>query len=631
MPAIDLKNTKNSTAWGICGLLVLAILAIYWPVVAYAFTGYDDPDYLWKNPMVMHGLSWSGATWAFTHFYDSNWHPLTWLSHMLDVQLFGMWSGAHHAVNVLFHAANTVLLFLWLKRLTGFLWRSAAVAALFGLHPLHVESVAWVAERKDVLSTFFMLLSLMAYTRYAGLFKGHNSKSKAGIYCLSVVWFALGLMSKPMVVTLPFVLLLLDYWPLQRFPVSGFSFPVWRHLLVEKIPFFALSVASCIVTFLAQQGGKSLIANVTLPVMDRIDNSLIAYGIYLEKMVWPTDLAVCYPLYYPIDTDLAIWMAFGLLLISAGVFGFRRQMPYLVMGWLWYLGTLVPVIGLIQVGSASMADRYTYVPLIGLFISLVWLVSEISASWLHRRLILTLLSAGVLVVCAKLTTTQLGYWRNSETLARHALDVTIDNAPMQQMLGDAMVAQGRAEEASQHFAEAVRIWPDNVTVKYDLAQALVRQGKLTEAVDTCLAALENHPDEPQIHYLLGNIYSMQGRWSQAIAENRLALQLAPNAPFVLNNLAWLLATTPDGSLRDGSEAVRLAEQACQLSHYQVAIYEGTLGAAYAEAGRFDDAVQTAQKAIALATAAKSEEVAKRNRELLDLYQQKKAYHEPDHH
>ncbi len=635
IPFLDSKTTRGSTTWWICAGLVLSIVAAYWPVAGYAFTYYDDNDYVWQNPHVLNGLSRPDVVWAFTHFFVGNWHPLTWLSHMLDAQLFGLNAGAHHVTNVVFHAANTVLVFLWLKRATGFVWRSALVAALFGLHPLHVESVAWVAERKDVLSTFFLLLSLTAYTRYVRKSEVGSQKPEINLpspisflqspfFWLSLVFFALGLMSKPMLVTLPFVLLLLDFWPLER--IRNF-----KRLLLEKTPFFLLSAGSCVVTYFAQQSSQAVATVAALPFDVRIENALISYVFYLKKMLWPDALAAFYPLSYPIDADEVVVSVFVLLLVSAGVFAFCRRRSYLLTGWLWYLGTLVPVIGLVQVGAQSMADRYTYVPLIGVFIAIIWLVAELSTEWPQRRLILTILSVSVLGTCWQLTASQVRYWQNDETLSRHALAVTTDNTPMQVLLGNALFKQGKAEEASQHFAEALRIWPDNVTATYNLAMTLVAQGKLEEAADACKETLKFHPSETKIHWLLGNIFSQQGKRAEAITEYQAVLQINSNYLFALNDLAWLLATAPDPRLRDGPEAVRLAEKACGLSNYRTTTYVGTLAAAYAEAGRFDDAVKTAQKAIALATAAKIEGLAYKNRELLELYQNKKAYHEPTGH
>jgi Flp pilus assembly protein TadD len=641
-PLPDPTKAGGSPTWWICAALVLSVAAAYWPVTGCVFTDYDEPQYVFKNPQVLHGLTWPGVVWAFGHFHSGNWHPLTWLSHMLDVQLFGLRPGWHHATNLVCHAANTVLLFLWLRRLTSFVWRSAVVAALFGLHPLHVESVAWVAERKDVLSTFFLLLSLMAYTRYVQSVTSGKWQVTSGkpvvpspvtrhpslYYVLTLVSFALGLMSKPMVVTLPFVLLLLDWWPLGR--VSSFKFQVssFLPLLLEKIPFFALSAGSCVVTFLAQQSSKAVAPFALVPVGDRLANTFTAYAGYLGKMLWPEPLAACYPLNLPVDMDWAILAAGGLLLVSGTVWFFRRQQPWLVTGWLWYLGTLVPVIGLVQVGSQAMADRYTYVPLIGIFIALVWLVAQASLKWPYRRPVLAVISVIVLAACWQRTTVQAGYWQNSETLARHALAVTPANSPMQLLLGDALMDHGKPEEAGEHFAEAVRICPDNVPALCGQAMAADVQGKLSEAADICQAALKLLPRDPKIHYIFGNTLSAQGKLPEAIAEYQAALKYDPKQILAMNDLAWLLATASDARYRDGAEAVRLAESACELSNHQVALYMGTLGAAYAEAGRFADAVKTAQSAVALATAEKKPALIKKNRELLELYQAGQPYHEP---
>ena len=658
--------------------LVLAIAAAYWPVAGYAFLAFDDNDYVWQNPHVLNGLSWPGLSWAFIHFYVGNWHPLTWLSHMLDVQIYGLKAGGHHVTSVLFHMANTVLVFLWLKRLTGYVGRSAMVAALFGLHPLHVESVAWVAERKDVLSTFFFLLTLMAYTRYArksevrgqsSLPSGESTPSSiihhpssiihsrrrcssfnlqpstfsrpvthhsSRFYWLALFCFALGLMCKPMLVTLPCLLLLLDYWPLQRIDLATRHSPLAPRpsplatvfqLLLENIPFFIVSAASCYVTMLAQHAGNAVMPVRFLPVVARVQNTFVAYAGYLEKMVWPDGLSAYYPLAYPIDAGDVVTAVSVLVLVSGAVIYFRRPRPYLAMGWCWYLGTLVPVIGLVQVGSQAMADRYSYIPLLGLFIALVWLVADFKPDWPRRRPALAILSVSVLAVCWLLTATQVRCWENSESLARHALAVTYNNALMQGLLGSALFEQGQAEPAAEHFAEAARIWPDNVTAQCDLALALKAQGRLDEAIDGLQTALKYKPRAPEIHDLLGALYSQRGNLASAIAEYETVLQLQPDNVVVLNNLAWLLATTADAGLRDGPAAVGLAEKACRLTNYQRPLFLGTLAAAYAESGRFDEAVSIAQKALALATDLKNESLIRKNRELLELYQHQKPYHE----
>ena len=363
--------TKNQLFVLICLALALVTFALYAPMLRHGFINLDDQQYITANDHVRAGLTWSGVVWAFKTSEAANWHPLTWISHMTDCQMFGLNAGGHHLVNLLFHIANTLLLFFWLNKLTGALGRSFFVAALFAWHPLHVESVAWAAERKDVLSAFFWMLALIAYARFANLSKVQSPKSKV-FYILALFLFACGLMSKPMVVTLPFVLLLLDFWPLQRFPISDFRFPVFFRLVLEKIPFFALAFASCLITYLVQKSGGATWSQAALPFHARIANALVAYVRYISKTFWPADLAVIYPYsrHWP-----AVLVGGAALVLAAwtGLFLWRaRRNPHLIVGWLWFLGTLVPAIGLVQVGSQSMADRYTYIPGIGLFIVIVW-------------------------------------------------------------------------------------------------------------------------------------------------------------------------------------------------------------------------------------------------------------------
>jgi Flp pilus assembly protein TadD len=552
----------------------------------------------------------------------------------------------------LFHAANTVLLFLLLKRMTGVLWRSAFVAALFAFHPLHVESVAWISERKDVLSAFFGFLTLWAYARYAkeqgtrskeqGIFENRSPFSFflspfSRFYFLALFFFALGLMSKPMLVTLPFVLLLLDFWPLGRLTQLR-SATVWQasdewrviNLLLEKLPFFALAAASCVVTLLAQKHGQAMALTGGIPFAGRFQTAIVSYWLYVAKMLWPAPLVVFYP-YRAIEPATTAFAACILFLISVAVFIPLRRRPYLAVGWLWYLGTLVPVIGLVQVGMQGMADRYTYVPLIGLFIAVTWGAADILPRWRYRRAVLTVASVAMLGICLRLTVAQVRWWRDSETLARHALAVTTSNAPMEVLLASALLEQGKFEEAVRHFAEAARIWPDAAPIQNDLAFALAEQGKVDEAIATYRIAVNLKPDEVMPHYMLANLLSQQGNLAEAIAEYQTTLQLDPNYPLALNNFAWLLATTPDARLRNGAEAVKLAEKACRLTDYKLPLLVSTLAAAYAEAGRFDDAVKTTEQAIALATAEKKEALANKNRERLKLYQARKAYHEPAAH
>jgi tetratricopeptide (TPR) repeat protein len=633
-PLSSHANKIPASVW-ISGLLALGVVVFYWPLFDYGFIDYDDPQYVYENPHVTSGLDWHGVAWAFTTFHASNWHPLTWFSLMLDAQLFGVHPGVYHAVNVLFHAANSVLLFWLLKSLTGSLWRSGFVAALFAFHPLHVQSVAWIAERKDVLSTFFFLLTLIAYTSYAQHKKFLNSQLAALNYVLALLFFTLGLMSKPMLVTLPFVLLLLDFWPLQRlvFKTKG---PSWApavspparflFLLLEKVPFLALAAASCAVTVLAQTRGHALIPANHIPLGWRLQNVMVSYVLYLKAMVWPSPLAAFYP-YPALDVASALGAACIIILITAVVFILVRQ-PYLAMGWLWYLGMLVPVIGLVQVGMQGMADRYTYVPLIGIFVAVTWGVTDILSGWRNRQVALATAATVVLGICLTVAASQLRYWRDSETLARHALSVTTNNAPMEMLLGNALLAREKFEEASRHFAAADRIYPDQGLIQNDLALALANQGKTNEAIAHYRIAIKLEPHEVKLHYALANLLSQQGRFDEAVAEYQSALQLDPNYVRALNDLAWLLATVPEARLRNGAQAVDLAEKSCRLTNYKLPVLIGTLAAAYAEAGRFGDATNTAEQAIALATAEGRESLAAKNRSLLELYRTKKAYHEP---
>src|SRR5579859_1485415 len=433
----------------VCALLALVTLLVYLPVRHYAFTNYDDSDYVTQNAVVQSGLSWTGIKWAFTTTAANNWHPLTWLSLMLDCQLFGVNAGAEHLVNVVFHTINTALLFLLLLRMTNAFWPSAIIAALFAWHPLHVESVAWVAERKDVLSAFFGLLALQAYVGYVQKRPGAgNPEPKAGTampvpdsrrstrdYSLALFFFACGLMAKPMLVTLPFVFLLLDYWPLQRVPEFELRWLRWARLVREKCPFFLLAAVSCIVTLLAQQGGVAPLEGDSLH--SRVGNAAVAYVKYLFKTVYPVDLAVPYPLPRTTPWEQVAGAMVVLAAISVLVWRMRVSKPYLLTGWLWYLGMLVPVIGLVQVGSQALADRYTYLPLIGVFLGVTFGVVE----WVKRlRLKSTVLMPVVILVlggCLFATARQLCYWQNSEALFAHTIAVTKDNLLAQNNLGTA--------------------------------------------------------------------------------------------------------------------------------------------------------------------------------------------------
>jgi len=513
----------------ICLILVIAILAVYWQVGNHAFVNFDDDKYVTENPNVRTGITLKNVKWVFTSTHAANWHPLTWLSHMLDSQIYGLNPGGHHLTNVILHILNSILLFLIFRRMTGALWKGAFVAALFALHPLHVESVAWVAERKDVLSTFFWMLTMGAYVFY-------TERPGIKIYFITVLLFALGLMAKPMLVTLPFVLLLLDYWPLGRFKFRQQESTVSNstkkfssfNLVWEKTPFFVLAAVSSIVTFFVQQSGGAVRSFDVLPFTVRISNALVSYISYIGNMLWPYHLAVLYP--HP--NNLAMWKFAGagllLILISFAVIRFMRQLPYLIVGWLWYLGTLVPVIGLVQVGSQSMADRYTYIPLIGLFVMIAWGVPDLLERWQHRRAFLAISAGCILSVLTMVTWMQLQYWQNSISLFEHAINVTTDNYVMHSNMGVALVEQGKIDKAIVHYREALRIKPDDVDARYNMANALTRQENFKDAIAAYTEVLKIRPDMPTAHNNMGIALSRLGESKKAVSHFREALRIRPD-------------------------------------------------------------------------------------------------------
>ena len=441
-----------------CALLALGTLVLYWPVRGYDFVQYDDNEYVFDNPVVKSGLSWWGLVWSFVDAHVSNWHPLTWLSHMLDCQVFGLNAGGHHLVNVALHCANAVLLFLLLRSLTGAFWRSAFVAALFAWHPLHVESVAWISERKDVLSGLFFMLTMWAYVRYAKS-KIKNSKIRQRRwYGATLLFLALGLLSKPMLVTVPFVLLLLDFWPLNRFQPSVSSLS--RALLIEKVPFFCLSAVICLITIFAQKSGGAITSAVGWPA--RIENVLVGYLAYLEKLFWPRDLSVLY--LRPQTVPAAALMLAVLILsgISIAVLVNLRRRPYLAVGWLWFVGMLLPVSGLVPIGLQLIADRYTYLPSIGLFIMLTWGATDLGAMLFTqpaRQFVGAFAAVAVVSACAVLSSQQLTFWQNTETLMGHALRLDPDNYVAHSDLGIYLLRQGQTNEARFHFERARELDP----------------------------------------------------------------------------------------------------------------------------------------------------------------------------
>jgi tetratricopeptide (TPR) repeat protein len=535
---------------GICFALVLVTAALYWPLLQHGFVNLDDGAYITTNPHVQSGLTGAGLIWAFQIGYAAYWHPLTWLSHMLDCQLYGLNPTGHHLTNLLIHIANTLLLFIWLNQLTRTVWRSAFVAALFAWHPLHVESVAWACERKDVLSTFFFLLTLLAYTSYVS----HKPGQARRFYILCLFFFACGLMSKPMVVTLPCVLLLLDFWPLGRisrftFHVSGSEKPstlnpqpstksaAW--LISEKLPFFALTLAGSVVTYFAQKGGGA-VWSAGLPLPTRLANALVSYLRYLSKTFWPVDLAVVYP--YPHHWPALLVMAAALVLAFwTGLFLLRAwRNPYWLVGWLWFLGTLVPTIGIVQVGPQAMADRFTYLPGIGLFIVAGWALSDLVNFRPRWRLMATLTGAMALVGCLVTARIQLNFWPDSITLLRHAIAVTTDNYIAYNSLGRALEDAGQKDEALACYLKSVQIESRFPNAQFNLGMAWLNRGRPAEAVEPLAAAVQLVPDNAAARYYLGRAMMETGRLEDAIAQFTGALRLDPGLTEAHNQLAMAL-------------------------------------------------------------------------------------------
>ena len=648
-----------------CLVLGLGTLLLYLPVRQYDLVALDDAQYLAENRVVQAGLTWSGVKWAFTSWYACHWHPLTWLSHMLDCQLFGADAGAHHFVNVLFHAANVVLFLIVWYRLTGLLWPAAIIAALFAWHPLRVESVAWVSERKDVLSTFFWVLTVGAYGRYVHRRKAADRPTMLSLFrgrdaILVLFFFALGLMSKPMLVTLPFLLLLLDYWPLQRLSNFKLSSASLLALLLEKTPLFILAAASCGVTYLAQRS-VTVVAIADFPWAPRLGNVVLAYAGYLLKMLWPVDLAAYYPMPSQVSLPRVIVAAIALVGITLWVIWRLKRQPYLFVGWFWYLGTLVPVIGLVQIGGQSMADRYTYVPLLGIFLMLVHGGRELSVRYRLNQPVMAGITGLILAGCILVTRHQLPFWRNSEAMFRRAVNVTEANAETQSGLACALAHQGRnseaipyfqaalqmdpawaethndfaialaglgrSEEALKQYQEAVRLKPQTPVFRCNLGIQLERAGRFAEAISCYEEALRLDPKSPRPHYLLGNVQKNQGRLKDAIEQYQAALQLDPNDLDSLLALAKLLASDSDPQVRNGVEAVSLAERANILSDGQQPDVLDILAMAYAEAGRFDLASTTVKNAINLVSTARPNPDLLAMQERQRLYQSSQPYHE----
>jgi tetratricopeptide (TPR) repeat protein len=598
---------------GVCIVLAALTWAVFGQTLRHDFVNYDDPRYVYQNTRITSGFNIAGVAWAFTHVHSENWHPLTTITHMLDCQLYGLKPGGHHFTNVLLHTVGVILLFLVLRQMTRALWRSAFVAAVFAIHPLRVESVAWVAERKDVLSGVFFMLTLLAYVHY-------TRAPSTWRYLMVAFVFALGLMCKPMLVTLPFVLLLLDYWPLRR--ITDKRSAVGRQLLsmfLEKVPLIALSAVSSVITFLAQRGALGWTEQ--LPMLARVNNALMTYVVYMLQMFWPSNLAVFYP--HP-ENRLPAWQITLALVVFIGITTaaliLRKKAPYFITGWLWYVGMLVPVIGLVQVGWQGHADRYTYLPQIGLYIAGTWAVADLSASSRRRRI---LLGAAALLVIGALSCSawiQTSYWRDSETLFTHALAVTRQNDVAENNLGIVFLQRGQLDDAISRLQAAIDLRPENGPAHNNLAKALLQKGRVAEAMVHYRKFLAIEPQNVEARNILGTALIQQGRIKEAIQEWQDALAIEPENGNAASNLAWVFATCPDESIRDGRRAVELAEKAMRLSAGKIPMVLRVLAAAYAENGQFSQAIERAQRGSDLANSQGNPGLAAELQSNIALYQ-----------
>lgn len=718
-------STRSALPWNTAAFIALVTLVAFWPAVFFDYVSFDDPDYVAMNATVRQGLTWEGVKWACSTSLLGHWHPLTWLSFMAGCQVFGGGPAPQHGINIVLHALNAALLFLAWWRLSGSRGAALIISALFALHPLHVESVAWVASRKDVLSGFFWMLALWFYAAHAS----HSTRVSMGPVAACL---ALGLLAKPTMLTLPFVLLLLDYWPLARWSPLGAAatpqqLPLVR-LLLEKLPLFALSAGSVGATIWASQHFGVFAAAKQVGFLDRCGNALVSYVVYLWKTLAPSDLAP----FYPHPGSWQAWQVGGaavvLVMLTMIALSALDRAPWAVVGWLWFVGTLIPMAGFVQVGRQFMADRYTYLPLTGLFIVLVGVVSTVAKAWPARENILRGLSGVLIVACFLAMRGQLSYWRNSEILFTHTLAATRNNDVAHQHLGFVLREARRIPEARAHFAEVVRVQPNdadarnnlgltlaledsealeafntaaqldpkNAKVAFNQAMTLQALGRLEEALEPLRRAIENGTGELPARIELGKLLLKLGRVEEAVIASRTAVTSTPasvdanlalgqalsragnkaeagaafrsaaawgssspeaqmefgawlaaegnakeaidrfrqalriRSDFIpaLNNLAWLLATSRDDTLRNGAEAVRLAEQACGLTQHRAPYLLGTLAAAYAESGQFDQAVETATKAADLAEQSSENEIARRNRELREVYRSRQAWREP---
>jgi tetratricopeptide (TPR) repeat protein len=554
-------NPAESAArsWLLPLIVALVLVVLTWFVFGQTtrlgFVNYDDPEWVSENPEVNAGFTRHGIVWALTRVHAG---PLASISHMLDFQIYGAYPGGHHFTNVLLHTVAAVLLFLVLRQMTGALWRSAVVAALFAIHPLRVESVAWITERKDVLSGVFFAATLGAYLFYV-------RRPSTGRYLAVAGCFALGLLSKSMLITMPLVLLLLDYWPLGRFNPPARPLETSKQLILEKLPLVFLSVICAAATFLTHAQSAGSVQPVSSPA--RLANALVSLVIYIRQMFYPNRLAVFYGFHQrsPLEIGAALVLLIG---VSIAVITFRKRDPYLFTGWFWYLVMIAPVSGLLQIGLQSHADRYTYLPHIGLYLMIVWAIADLSRRWVFRRQVLAVAALAVIGSFAWMARGAAAYWRDSESLWTRAIEVAPDNDFAHANLADLLLREGRTNEAIEHAEAALRINPNNADAHNNLALAISRRGRLVEAINHWQKSLELHPE------------NLNARC----------------------NLAWVLATAPGSSLRDGSRAVELVEPVAVGSGGANAVVLQTLAAAYAKSGRFTEAMSSAQRALQLATA-----------------------------
>jgi tetratricopeptide (TPR) repeat protein len=676
--------------------LIIATFLLYSPVSRYQFINYDDPDYVQSNPIVKSGLTVAGLRWAFTTHHAGNWHPLTWISHMLDCQLFGVKPGKHHLVNALFHALNAGLLFLILNRITRCFWRSAFVAALFAFHPLRVESVAWISERKDVLSAFFGFVSTWFYIVYAqGAASSEKPKTtpySLSVYGLAMLFFAASLLSKATLVTLPFVWVLLDYWPLER--TGPLKSPATRRVILEKIPFLLISFGICVATYAAQT--KAMIVATDGITSRAYQFSLIVngYADYLLKLIYPARLAIIYPMPPVYNLTIALLIFAVLLTTTVIVWRKARTLPWLAVGWFWYLGTFVPMIGIIKVGLQAIADRYTYIPSIGIFVVIAWGAFALAQRQRIPKWVLTFCSFVILGACAAATANQLRPWENGVALFEHAIAVTPNNYVAHSNLGLELRLKNEEAEAEKHFREALRITPMDHVALFNLGGMAANHNNFEEATKYFKAVIALKPDHAEAHNNLGDVLARQNKLEEAAVEFREAirlksgmgeahrnlggilfqlgkveeslphglesvrllpddvkshfnyaceliasketpsaiqqlretLRLDPKHVQALNELAWILATDPNASLRNGTEAVELAERACELTRYAEPPLLGTLDASYAEAGRFGDAIKAAEKTRAKAEELSQVDVFALAEQRLTLYRLNRPFH-----